>query len=850
MRRTQKALMEGGHLRLHKFASNSKSVLQQFDSEDLAKDLKHLDFGCDTLPVQRSLGVSWDIETDSIIFQVSGNLKPFTRRGVLSTINSLFDPIGFTAPVTLQGKLLLREIMSTVKQVGWDEPLQHNFLIRWENWVNSLQPLGDVKIPRMYGRSSLTSADNFSVHIFCDASKEAIAAVAYLKLVSGNTTDVGFLVGKAKVAPTHGHTIPRLELCAGVLAVELAETVAEELVIDKSAIRFYSDSKVVLGYISAETRRFHVYVCNRVSRIRSVCSPKQWAYIATESNPADIATRSFKTEELPQSEWLRGPEFLFDKFVSVEESFPLLNAEDDIEIKKEVVSMKTKTETITNSTQKISTWSERCARFSSWYSLSRAIANLKKLAMNFMRDKQKSHLPVELFVIRQIQHEVYAEEVQAITKGSKPPSHSTLLPLNPVLDPDGILRVGGRLKHSPTGRFTTKDQCPIIIPKGHHIAVLLIRHFHTSIHHQGRHLTESAIRAAGFWIIGGKRQIISIIRSCVICKKLRGSFGWTKMADLPRDRLETGPPFTFVGIGVFGPWPIVFRKTRGMQRIQNRWAILFTCMVSRAVHVELIEELSSASFINALRRFTAIWGPVQQFRSDRGTNFVGGTKELNLDVHFIEKGPVANYLQSNKISWIFNPPHASHFGGVWERMIGCCRRILDALLLENKHDLTHEVLSTFMLEVCAILNARPLVPVSSDPEKPEVLAPCQLLTQKNPLHDFALPNCNLKDAIKSQWKRVQYMADIFWTRWHSEYLHLLQTRPKWGSTGIHFNKGDIVLLKDNEAHRNHWPMAVVEDAYESEDGLVRKVKVRVAQGDKRTTYVRPITQLVKLLEVE
>ncbi|XP_061170901.1 uncharacterized protein LOC133180376 [Saccostrea echinata] len=124
MRRTQKALMEGGHLRLHKFASNSKSVLQQFDSEDLAKDLKHLDFGCDTLPVQRSLGVSWDVETDSIIFQVSGNLKPFTRRGVLSTINSLFDPIGFTAPVTLQGKLLLREIMSTVKQVGWDEPLQ------------------------------------------------------------------------------------------------------------------------------------------------------------------------------------------------------------------------------------------------------------------------------------------------------------------------------------------------------------------------------------------------------------------------------------------------------------------------------------------------------------------------------------------------------------------------------------------------------------------------------------------------------------------------------------------------------------------------------------------------------
>lgn len=121
----------------------------------------------------------------------------------------------------------------------------------------------------MYGKTSVTSADDVSVHIFCDASKEAIAAVAYLRVSTGNVTDVGFLVGKAKVAPTHGHTIPRLELCAGVLAIEFAETVKEELDIAKSAFRFYSDSRVVLGYISAEARRFHVYVCNRVGRIRS-----------------------------------------------------------------------------------------------------------------------------------------------------------------------------------------------------------------------------------------------------------------------------------------------------------------------------------------------------------------------------------------------------------------------------------------------------------------------------------------------------------------------------------------------------------------------------------------------------
>lgn len=278
--------------------------------------------------------------------------------------------------------------MSTAKHVSWDEPLQQDFILRWENWVSSLRYLEDVKISRMYGKFSLTSADSHSVHIFCDASKEAIAVVAYLKVTTGNYTDVGFLVGKAKVAPTHGHTIPRLELCAGVLAVELAETVKEELDIAKSVFRFYSDSRVVLGYISAEARRFRVYVCNRVSRIRSFCGPEQWCHMSTEHNPADIAIRKFETSELPCSVWLRGRKLLNDDFSNVCENFPLVDVDDDIEIKKGAVSIKTAA-SLSNPTQKFSTWSKRITKFSSWNRLTRAITNLRKIALNLQREKQK-----------------------------------------------------------------------------------------------------------------------------------------------------------------------------------------------------------------------------------------------------------------------------------------------------------------------------------------------------------------------------------------------------------------------------------------------------------------------------
>ncbi|XP_069103133.1 uncharacterized protein [Argopecten irradians] len=199
------------------------------------------------------------------------------------------------------------------------------------------------------------------------------------------------------------------------------------------------------------------------------------------------------------------------------------------------------------------------------------------------------------------------------------------------------------------------------------------------------------------------------------------------MADLPIDRVTPTPPVSFVGVDVFGPWGITTRRTRGGVLSNKRWAALFTCMFTRAVHIEVLEEMSSSCFVNAVRRLYAIRGKVKQFRSDRGTNFVGATSDLGVTV--IESKDMKDFLSTHGATWIFNPPHASHFGGTWERMIGVSRRILDVMLLGNKgKDLTHEVLCIFLVEVTAIINARPLVPVSSDPEQPFILSPSTLLT--------------------------------------------------------------------------------------------------------------------------
>lgn len=270
-------------------------------------------------------------------------------------------------------------------------------------------------------------------------------------------------------------------------------------------------------------------------------------------------------------------------------------------------------------------------------------------------------------------------------------------------------------------------------------------------------------------------------------------------------------------------------------------------MSSRAVHIEIITSLDTSSCINALRRFFAIRGPVKQIRLDCGTSFVAATKELGLS----QKDPdvtMQKFLNEQNCEWVFNVPHASHMGGSWERLIGLSRRILDAILFKETIQLTHDVLCTLMWEVAAI-NARPLVPVSNDPESPSILCPAMILTQKVGVPPPQGQFTN-KDLYSKQWRQVQALADEFWRRWHQEYLPTLQLCRKWTETKRDVKEGDIVLLKDNQATRNKWPMAKITAVSPGRDGRIREVELKVSEQGSIKTFRRLISEVVLLLPVE
>ena len=434
-------------------------------------------------------------------------------------------------------------------------------------------------------------------------------------------------------------------------------------------MHFYTDSKVVLGYIYNASKRFYVYVANRVQRIRKSTNPDQWSYVASDKNPADSATRPAPMVNMQGHRWLQDPSHLFDACSTQAEGYPLTDPDNDKEVRPSVRVSKIEV-TITEALG-----SYRFERFSVWNDLIDTIAFLRHICSSFQGIGEnvcrgwhkcteyknvRTLSEAEQFIIRTVQREVYSEDISLVNQKLSLPRNNPLLPLNPIMDEKGLLRVGARLNQSS---LSQKDKNSIIIPGNHHIAVLLARHYHILVKHQGRHLTEGAVRSAGFWITGGKRLISSVIHKCVKCRKLRGRYETQKMADLPSVRLEPSPPFTAVGVDAFGPWLIVSRRTRGGLAQNKRWALLFTCLSSRAIHIEVIEEMSTSSFINSLRRFIAIRGNVKELRSDRGTNFIGAVDPLKADCVNVED--TKSFLNKKGIVWYFNPPHASHMNGLW-----------------------------------------------------------------------------------------------------------------------------------------------------------------------------------------
>jgi len=834
-------LVNRGGFQLNKWISNNRTVLQSIPNERRAKVVKEVDIVGGELPTDRALGVLWDTEHDEFGFRIKIKTRPSTRRGLLSILSSVYDPLGLVSPVILQAKKILQTASKSGK--GWDDALSQTTADEWARWLNDLQKLEQCRFPRCVINPDFGET-TYELHHFSDASSEGYGSVSYLRMVNGSGgSHCVLLTSKSRLAPVKQMTIPRLELSAAVVSVKLDVMLRREMTLKISRSVFWTDSMIVIHYIRNESKRFQVFVANRIALIHESSEPEQWRHVDSANNPADDVSRGLSASEMVSSDrWKHGPKYLSD----TEDKWPEMPTEcseltdDDKEVKKDAKSY-----TVTSSVQS-DPIDDLFQRYSSWYRLKRGVAWLLRLKrILYDRNHKKSQSvtygstlsvseinSASVEILKILQRKKYEQEFKALELGKPIARRSPIYRLEPVLSSSGVLCVGGRLGAAPVSE-EIKHQ--MILPRDSHVTNLIIRHNHELSGHSGKEYVLSLIRQK-FWIPRGRKIVSKFLSVCVYCNKQRNP-GVQRMADLPSDRVKPGdPPFSSVGLDCFGP----FMVKRGRSEVK-RYGCIFTCLTTRAIHLEKLDGLDTDSFLNGFVRFISRRGCPKRVRSDNGTNFHGAEAELRRAIEAWNLKQIEHFMSRKEICWVFNPPAASHMGGVWERLIRTVRKVMNAVMNAPTRPLDDDGLATLFCEVESIVNSRPITVVSDHLRDAEALTPNHLLLLRAG-HDLPLGGYQVADSYRKRWKYVQFQADIFWKRWLKEYLPELQLRQKWVQPKRNIIVGDVVLVVNETSPRRSWPLGRILETYPGKDGLVRTVLVRTGT----TTLTRPIDKLCLL----
>ena len=789
----------------------------------------------------KTLGLEWNTATDTFHMTVSklSSFETVTKRILVSDIAKVFDVLGWFSPAIVSMKILLQRVWE--ERVDWDDSVPGVIQEAWLQWRSELHTLMTKSVPRCYFPKEF-QISSLQIHGFSDASEDAYAGVVYLRIIDVNgSVNVSLVTSKSKVAPIKRLSIPRLELCGAHVLARLLDHARGIFQVPLSDVFAWTDSTIVLNWLSGNPRRFKTYVGNRVSCIVDLVAPGRWGHVNGLQNPADCASRGLLPSALLNHDlWWTGPAWLCRDVSDWPKQPQLVSntlTEEGEEISHHVV---------------VSTTAPilPVERFSSLLRLKRVTAWAIRFARNCQARKKKldritSPLTAgelsqaEKYWISLVQKERFAQEIGALKSKARVPSSSPLVSLNPFLDGDDLLRVGGREAYS---QRSYEARHPLIIHAKHPIVALLVRFEHIRLLHAGPLLLSTSL-SRRYHIVRGRSFVRSITRACVICRR-RSRPQRQMMGQLPAERVTSGSVFDKVGVDYAGP---VYTKVGSVRKptFVKTYVAVFVSLSVKAVHLEAVSDLTTDAFIACLRRFIARRGKPILIWSDNGSNFVGAARLLTELYEFLRmretEHVVASYCASQGVTWEFIPERAPHFGGLWEAAVKSMKKHLRNIVGDTR--LTFEELSTVLCQIEAVLNSRPLTPLSNEGEA-EALTPGHFLVGR-PLEALPDPRDISERPISSlrRWSLCQSLVKHFWKRWSSEYLVTLQRLNKWQHPLRNLEVDDIVLLRDETLVPSHWPLARVLETHPGSDGLVRVVKVKTSSG----TFTRPVNKTVLLL---
>ncbi|XP_063389320.1 uncharacterized protein LOC134675090 [Cydia fagiglandana] len=820
--------LETGQFHLRKFNSNSAHIVTEIIGKSNGDELLNL---CDN-EYSKTLGLLWSSKEDNLLFSV--NLvenNNVTKRTILSMMSQIFDPLGLVNPCVLLAKTILQKLWAA--KISWDEPVPSDISILWSKFVSSLRTINNIRIPRCVVIDSPLSIE---LHTYSDASTQAYAACVYLRSVNNNNVSVHLVAAKSKVSPLKPVlTVPKLELAGALLAVRLANKVKSALRLKITSCTYWCDSTIVLGWIrSPKAHQLKPFVFNRVSEICDSTDPSDWRYVPTKCNPADIGSRGADANQLENCNlWWSGPPYLLQDEHSWPKQ-PLHLQDSDLPEFKVICNLNA------SHTDHTSYFTEFMKRFSNFGKLQRIIAYVHRFIYNCRNPQNKytgyikiNELNLSLnSMCRFVQLEVFSSEYDLLKNKKQLSANNKLLQLNPFYNTtDKLLRVGGRLCNSFYD-YDTKH--PILLNSKHHLATLIVRHYHIMFLHAPPQLLLAILRHK-FWLINGRNLARKIVENCIRCRRYAGKSIQPIMGNLPSPRLHTDYVFANTACDYAGPIMILNRRGRGSRLIKS-YLCIFVCLAVKAVHIELVTDLSSNTFLAALDRFIARRGKPQNIFSDNGTCFTGACNELS---KFLKSN--SNYISSKAsemfINFKFSPAYSPHFNGLAEGSVKSVKYHLKRVL--GLAHLTYEDLNSVLTCIEATLNSRPLTPLSSDPSDLTALTPAHFLIGRT-LTMLPSPQSSDPAAIPtlSRYMRIQQLKAHFWSRYYTEYITELQKRQKWRKQGQQLQLGEMVLVKDDRLPPNRWLLGRVTRLYPGSDGVTRVADVNTTSGTLRRAFNR------------
>jgi len=678
------------------------------------------------------------------------------------------------------------------------------------------------------------------IYVFADASSKAYGAVAYLHRGS----EISLAMSKSRVAPLKSLTLPRLELMAAVSASRVAKFVQSSLSPSNTPIpvHLWTDSQIVLHWLQNGSHA-QPFVNQRINEIIQQFPADTWSFTPSEDNPADLLTRGISTTQLRACKlWTHGPDWLPDAT-----NWPKWTPTNVLEIQAsdsvEAFSPGTET-TLDEKVEGILTVVDP-SRYSQLHQLTAVTAYVYRFTHNLKRQQPSRSGPLtstELSearrqLIKSVQHSTYPDELAFLLKKTNK-SPPLVRQLRLFLDDTKLIRCGGRIHNAPT---TDASKFPYLLPNKHVVTRMIVADTHRKLHHGGVSITVTALRQV-YWIPCIRQCVKSVLRRCVSCRKLIGKpYRSPDPPPLPKVRVMEAPPFTVTGVDFTGA---LYVKEREETKV---YICLFSCAVTRAVHLEVVTDLTVENFLLAFCRFCSRKSVPQRMISDNASTYLAAAEELQ---RMFNSEELKEALESQNISWQFIPKRAPWYGGFWERIIGLTKQAVKKTL--GRTFISLKQLETVITEVEAMLNDRPLTYLSSDLTDPEPLTPSHLLYGRRirpvpyPLDspvdlddpDFQVDESIVRQTVNRQTKLIQQ----FWQRWRCEYLTSLREFHRTsGHNERIIKKGDVVIVHDDKP-RLYWRLAVVEDLIEGNDGLVRAAHIRMS--NYKTT--RPIVKLYPL----